>query len=275
MKHTLFGAGLVAYLLLVGCGGSTPGNTGGGGSTGSTGPTTGTTSSGTTSGTGGETGSGGTGGTMSGSSGSTGSTGSGGSPSAVTAADLLALTTNCQQLAGTTKFATDEGEPSTIPICTLNGAVWWQADMDVDCDGGSSTICKNDPAYQSMTSTTDTQGNPIDASTLPFFVIPLPSNGFDYAAHGIELGSVGAVIYKGKLQYGIFADEGPPGIIGEASYAMVEALGGNPDPVNGGEDSGATYIVFTGPSGVVSKNEDHAEAVQIGQQRASELVGAN
>lgn len=118
-------------------------------------------------------------------------------------------------------------------------------------------------------------GNPLDASTLPFLVIPLPSNGFDAAAHGIQHGSVGAVLYGGHVQYGIVGDKGPKGIIGEASYAMAVALGVDPDPVTGGADGGATYIVFTGPSGVVTKNEDHDEAVALGELRAAELLAAN
>ena len=119
---------------------------------------------------------------------------------------------------------------------------------------------------------TDSQGNPLDASTLPFYVIPLPSHGFDYAAHGIDLGSVGAVIYGGQLEYGIFADQGPQGIIGEASYAMAVALGVDPDPEFGGADSGATYIVFTGADGMVTTNEDHVEAETVGQARAAQLL---
>jgi len=33
------------------------------------------------------------------------------------------------------------------------------------------------------------------------------------------------------VQYGIFADEGPQGIIGEASYAMATLLGVDPDQI--------------------------------------------
>jgi hypothetical protein len=193
----------------------------------------------------------------------------------VTAADLLALATNCDRLPGTTDFATDVGEPDTVSICGLNGAVWWQADLDVDCDGGQSAVCMNDPAYQPETSATDSQGAPLDASALPFVVIPLPSNGFDYQAAGLSLGSVVAVVYNGQLRYGIFGDEGPQGIIGEASYAMAELLGIDPDPVTGGADSGATYFAFTGPSAVVTTNEDHAEAESVGAARAAAVIAEN
>src|SRR6266498_809462 len=63
-----------------------------------------------------------------------------------------------------------------------------------------------------------------------------------------------STISKSKVVYAVFADEGPKNIIGEASYATAKALGINPDPSNGGTDSGVTYIVFPGkvPSPVES-----------------------
>jgi hypothetical protein len=103
-------------------------------------------------------------------------------------------------------------------------------------------------------------------------VIPLPSSRFDYSAHGIQLGSVVAVIYGGKVAYGVFGDEGPEEIIGESSYAMAKSLGIDPDPDSGGTDGPVTYIVFTGSSGVVPKIEDHAAAVTIGEARAAALI---
>jgi hypothetical protein len=190
-------------------------------------------------------------------------------------ADLVATLTGCQQLAGTTKFANDSGGAKTVPLCKLNGAIWWKADMDVDCDGGTGAACKADPYYQPETSTVDSMGNPLDASTLPFIVVPLPSNGFDYKLHGLKLGSVAAVIYEGKILYGIIGDMGPKGVIGEASYAMAKKLGINPSPISGGVDSGVTYVAFTGASAVVTKKENAAEAAQIGKTRTAAVVDAN
>ncbi|MEI2764086.1 MAG: glycoside hydrolase family 75 protein [Dermatophilaceae bacterium] len=99
--------------------------------------------------------------------------------------------------------------------------------MDIDCDGKPSTVCNKsaDPAFQPQTSATDSKGAFLDASELPYVVIPLPSTRFDYAKAGLELGTVVAVIYDGKVEYGVFGDEGPDNIIGEASYAMAQLLG--------------------------------------------------
>jgi hypothetical protein len=262
MTHSLKVGLLASLLALAACSDSTTDGVGGNSATGGTGAVGGS------GGGPGGTGPGGTGGHATGGGGA-----GGGTP--VSAEALLALTASCNALPGVTPFATDEGEPNTVSICGLQGALFWQADLDVDCDGGQTQTCQNDPAYQPDTSFPDSQGNPLDAATLPFVVIPLPSHGFDSNQHQIQGGSVFAVIYDGQLEYGIFGDEGPEGIIGEASYAMAVLLGIDPDPVSGGADSGATYIVFTGSSAVVSANEDHAEAVAIGQARAAELLQSN
>jgi Fungal chitosanase of glycosyl hydrolase group 75/Bacterial SH3 domain len=190
-------------------------------------------------------------------------------------ADLVAITSTCTQLSGTTKFANDSGGSKTVPVCSLSGAVFWKSDMDVDCDGGQGAACKADPYYQAETATVDSKGNPLDASTLPYVVVPLPSNGFDYKAAGLKMGSVVAVIYQGKMMYGILGDLGPTGVIGEASYAMAQKLGINPSPISGGVDSGVTYIAFTGTSAVVTKKEDQAQAVSIGKTRTDAIIAAN
>jgi hypothetical protein len=281
----------LAALAIAGCGNGSSGSTGSGGSTGGsagsgaggTGATGGTSSGGTSSGgstTGGSAGSGaggatgGTGGTGGGTT-TGGSAGSGGSME-VTPDALLALTKSCT-VASKSKYATDDGEPSTIDICKLNGAYFWNADMDVDCDGKTTPQCNinTDPAYQDQTSATDSNGDPLDAANLQYVVVPLPSARFSYTAADIHLGAVVAVLYKGQLQFGVFGDEGPDNIIGEASYAMAKSLGIDPDPSTGGTDSGVTYIVFTGKGAVVPKIEDHAGAVTLGNQLATTLLSSN
>ena len=203
---------------------------------------------------------------------------SGGNPGPPTAADLLALVSACNAVSkGNYATDSDPGLPSDIAICGLEGAVFWKADLDVDCDGKQSPQCnlQKDPAYQNQTSATDSNGDPLDAATLPYVVVPLPSSRFDYGAAGLAFGSVIAVIYQGKVEYGVFGDEGPKAIIGEASYAMAASLGIDPDPSTGGTDSGVTYIAFTGAGAVVAKIEDHPAAVALGEKLASTLITAN
>jgi hypothetical protein len=90
------------------------------------------------------------------------------------------------------------------------------------------------------------------------------------------MGSVGLVLYSGKMEFGILGDVGPTATIGEASYAMVQSLGADPNPKTGGVDAKkVTYVLFTGKSAVVSKNEDHAQAVAIGNTRLAQLMKEN
>jgi hypothetical protein len=193
----------------------------------------------------------------------------------VSAADLLAVASSCQQLPGTTKFRTDAGGSQTVPVCKLSGAVWWKADLDVDCDGGKGSVCQSDPDYQSSTAGVDSKGHALDASTLPYVVVPMSSNGFNYKTSGLKMGSVVAVIYNGKVAFGILGDVGPAGVIGEASYAMAVKLGINPSPTSGGVDSGVTYVAFTGAGAVVTKNEDSAQAAALGAELAQQLIQDN
>lgn len=193
-----------------------------------------------------------------------------------TAQDLLALTSSCRQVSSG-KFPTDEGRAATVRICGLTGAVFWKADMDIDCDGKPSPQCnKNtDPWFQPMTSAVSSKREYLDAAKLPFTVVPIRSSKFDYRKAGLHLGSVIAVIYNGKLVYTVFGDENGEGIIGEASYATAAALGIDPDPAEGGTDSGVTYIAFTGAGGVASPIESHDAAVRLGQQLGAQLIANN
>ncbi len=73
-------------------------------------------------------------------SGSSSGGGSGGAPDpSVSAASLLALTEYCSPVGG--QFSTDYGADSDIPICGLEGAVFFHADMDIDCDGRRTLEC--------------------------------------------------------------------------------------------------------------------------------------
>jgi Fungal chitosanase of glycosyl hydrolase group 75 len=189
-------------------------------------------------------------------------------------AKLQALTASCNQVSNGL-FALGSGQTPTVPICGLTGAVFWKADMDIDCDGKTTTQCNinTDPWYQNQTAATDSQGNPLDAANLPYTVVPGKSTRFDYAQAGLKLGSVILVVYQGKAEYTVFGDIGPTSIIGEASYATASDLGIDPNPSTGGVGGGVLYVAFTGPSAVASPIEDHAGTVTLGQSLLTTLVG--
>ncbi|MFG2283773.1 glycoside hydrolase family 75 protein [Streptomyces asoensis] len=192
----------------------------------------------------------------------------------VSAADLLAKVTSCSQISSG-KYKTDDETSATVPVCGKNGAVFWKADMDIDCDGQRTSKCSEstDPWYQDDTAFHQSDGKPLRADTLPYVVVPSSSSIWNYGSAGIKGGGVVAVIYQNKVEYAVVGDTGPTKIIGEASYATAKALGIDPDPENGGTDSGVTYILFKNSQ--VSPIESHSAAVSLGDRLAQTFIRDN
>ncbi|WP_333741055.1 glycoside hydrolase family 75 protein [Streptomyces sp. IBSBF 2806] len=192
----------------------------------------------------------------------------------VSAAALLAKVTSCSQISNG-KYKTDDETSATVPVCGKNGAVFWKADMDVDCDGQRTSKCSEstDPWYQDDTAFHQSDGKPLRADTLPYVVVPSSSSIWNYGSAGIKGGGVVAVIYQNKVEYAVVGDTGPTKIIGEASYATAKAVGIDPDPENGGTDSGVTYILFKNSK--ASPIESHSAAVTLGDQLAQTFIRNN
>ncbi|WP_413116546.1 glycoside hydrolase family 75 protein [Streptomyces sp. CY1] len=192
----------------------------------------------------------------------------------VTAAQLLAKVQGCSQISSG-KYRTDDETSANIPVCGANGAVFWKADMDIDCDGQVTSRCNEDtdPWFQDDTAFHQSDGKPLVADKLPYVVVPSPSSTWDYTKSGIKGGGVVAVIYNNKVEYAVVGDTGPTKIIGEASYATANALGIDPNPETGGAESGVTYIVFKNSS--VSPIENHDKAVSVGDGLAKQFIQNN
>ncbi|GGU85326.1 hypothetical protein GCM10010260_17570 [Streptomyces filipinensis] len=192
----------------------------------------------------------------------------------VSAADLLAKVKSCSQISNG-KYKTDDETSATVPVCGKNGAVFWKADMDIDCDGQRTTNCNadRDPWYQDDTAFHQSDGKPLKAESLPYVVVPSSSSIWNYSGAGIKGGGVVAVVYDNKVEYAVVGDTGPTKIIGEASYATAKALGIDPDPATGGVDSGVTYILFKNSK--ASPIESHSAAVSLGDQLAKQFLAAN
>ncbi|HKS48704.1 MAG TPA: glycoside hydrolase family 75 protein [Amycolatopsis sp.] len=191
-----------------------------------------------------------------------------------TTSQLLAKTQGCNQISNGT-YKTDEETGRTIPVCDANGAVYWHADMDIDCDGQRTSQCNEDTdcCFQPDTAFHQSDGKPLNAAKLPYIVVPSPSGTWKYSSSGLKGGGSCAVIYNGNLVYAVIGDTGPTSIIGEASYATAKALGVDPDPSNGGTDSGVTYICFK--NSTVSPIENHDKATSTGESLAAEFVQNN
>lgn len=194
-------------------------------------------------------------------------------PTGPTAAQLMARIASCASVVGG-PYRAGNSSPATISVCGVPDAVFWKADLDVDCDGKVSAQCNlmTDPYFMDQTAGWDSNGDPLDAATLPFVVIPGRSSRFDYRAAGLTMGSVVVVIYQDRVVYGVLGDVGPTAIIGEASYRMAELLGIDPDPSTGGVETGVAYIAFTGPEARVEVMEDHDEATAAGIELATMLL---
>ena len=189
----------------------------------------------------------------------------------VSAADLLAKVKSCSQISSG-KYKTDEETSATVPVCGKNGAVFWKADMDIDCDGRSSVHCnaQTDPLYSPETAFHQSDGRPLSAEELPYIVVPAAGPRWDPGAHGVRGGSVAAVVYRDRVQYAVVGDTGPGDLIGEASYATAKGLGISPGPTDGGAASGVTYIVFKDSR--AEPIEDHAATVATGERLARQFV---
>ncbi|MFI6121041.1 glycoside hydrolase family 75 protein [Streptomyces sp. NPDC051064] len=196
--------------------------------------------------------------------------GDGGSP--VGAAELLAKVKKCTRISQG-KYRTDQGAAATVPVCGTDEAVFWEADMDIDCDGRITTACntRTDPAFQPQTAFQGSDGKPLDSARVPYVVVPGPGPLWNYTKSGIKGGGVAAVIHDGEVRYAVVGDTGPTGIIGEGSYALAEALGIDPDPRTGGTASGVTYILFKDSE--VSPIESPAAAVSAGETLARKFAG--
>ena len=192
-------------------------------------------------------------------------------PAPVTAADLLARVSGCTPVSRG-KYRKDRGSAATVPVCGTREAVYWKADMDIDCDGRPGRHCNaaTDPSFSSSTAFAQSDGRALSSEKLPYVVVPAPSSIWDYRDHGVRGGSVAAVVYRDRVSYAVVGDTGPTDIIGEASYAAAKSLGVDPDPRSGGAPSGVTYIVFKDSR--VTPLEDKEAAQTQGERLAREFV---
>ncbi|MEU6773107.1 glycoside hydrolase family 75 protein [Streptomyces sp. NPDC046759] len=190
---------------------------------------------------------------------------------AVAATDLLARLGECHQISRG-RYRTDADRSAKVPVCGTRDAVFWKADMDIDCDGQSTARCnrRTDPSFAAMTAYQQSDGRHLKADSLPYIVLPPPSRIWNPRKDGVKGGSVAAVLYHGRVQYAVVGDTGPRDVIGEASYATARGLGIPSDPRDGGVPSGVTYVVFKHSH--LDPIEDHAAAVSKGARLARLFV---
>jgi hypothetical protein len=130
-------------------------------------------------------------------------------------------------------LATLDGEGFKCPIWEHLGRVAFVADLDVDVDGSGQS--HGDPFFQPDTSL-HRDGQPLNADVENFIVVP------PVIVKGVGPVVLGCKAKVTDLRNGFFVDAvvgdiGPTRKTGEASRSVAVALGINPSPINGGEDS--------------------------------------
>ncbi|MFS8199931.1 glycoside hydrolase family 75 protein [Streptomyces sp. CWNU-52B] len=190
----------------------------------------------------------------------------------VRAAELLNAVRDCAPVSGD-RYRSDDGEPADIDICGGRDAVFWKADMDIDCDGRPGPHCneRTDPLFSAATAYQQSDGRELSAEQLPYVVLPAPSHRWDHHEHGIRRGTVAAVVHGDRVRYAVVGDIGPEDIIGEGSYALARDLGIRSDPRGGGAPSGVTYILFK--NSAASPIESPGAAAAEGERLARAFVG--
>lgn len=142
-----------------------------------------------------------------------------------------------------------EGFVSVITELTEHGQVHFVADADIDDDGSGPS--HGDPDHQGDT-TLHLDGEPLNADVDLYIVVPpvIPTS-----VQGRVLGSQCVVTNRrnGKSSAAVVGDIGPKSKDGEISIALAKALGIDPNPNTGGEDSAVIeYLINPGVPAVVN-----------------------
>jgi hypothetical protein len=142
-----------------------------------------------------------------------------------------------------------------------NKCLYLDSELQLDTDGWPNGKGKGDKYWRPTTSLKYVDNaTSLDANKIPYFVLPLPKSWANN--RGIYLGDYAAVIYKGKVTYAVFGDEGPENLIGEGSIQLLRALGEERLKPNGrienaGAGPGIITIVFPGSGQLAHrKSED-------------------
>jgi hypothetical protein len=149
---------------------------------------------------------------------------------------------------------------NTVLLKLAGGVLFYDAKMGIDADG-SQLSKKLSGTNQATTSFLypSLESASLDADKVPYIVVP--GEGFRESL-GIELGDIGAVVYRDQLAYAIVGDVGPHCKIGEGSIQLHEKLG-HPGcakrdnqgvcvtPAGSGIAKDVLYFIFPGSKGKI------------------------
>ena len=143
-------------------------------------------------------------------------------------------------------------QPSGPPMLAFDSAL----ELDTDGFPGDS----RNPNWQPQTSLRYAAGGSLDANRVPYFVLPLPRTW--PGRFGVALGDYAAVLFKGRVAFAVFGDQGPATKLGEGSLELLRRLGEERLRPNGsvivaGTNPGVVTLVFPG-SGAAEDRADEA-----------------
>jgi hypothetical protein len=171
---------------------------------------------------------------------------------------LLGQITN--SLAAAQRITQIFANPPRFLAVLPGGELYLDSDLELDTDGWPGGAQTGEDTWNPDTSLHTQDGTAIDANSVPYIVLPLPTGWSQQ--FGISLGDYAAVIFRDRLCCAVFADLGPKNRIGEGSLALLRALGAerlrtDGTVINAGMGPGVITIVFPG-SGDRSHRRDEA-----------------
>jgi hypothetical protein len=150
--------------------------------------------------------------------------------------DVAFLLQQAQPAVVTFSDGTTNWTGQTISVGRLNnGVIVVKAhSMTLDTDGASKAIRACDRTAQPETALQDPRGNPTDANTIPYVVLPWCGGAANknrckanppHRQLGLRKGNLAAVIEGDRIAFAIAADLGPEKRFGEGSVALHRKLG--------------------------------------------------
>ncbi|MBS1992340.1 MAG: hypothetical protein JSS86_02805 [Cyanobacteria bacterium SZAS LIN-2] len=174
-----------------------------------------------------------------------------------------------------TRFARAEaltGSASDRMIQLPDGTVYMRTHLRVDADGGPDW--SSDRFGQAGTSLRNSDGRPLNAKEVNYFVLPL---GEKWKRMGVKLSDIAWVrnTQNGKIVPAIFGDQGPSGKLGEGSQGLCRALGLSDNPNHGGTDQKCIEFVIVPHSGTGTGDiarSPELMASRLGARGAGDIV---
>jgi len=174
----------------------------------------------------------------------------------------------------TQKFVHQPRFLGTLPEVGGHQILAFDSALELDTDGWQGD--RGDPDWQPNTSLRYSDSSSLDANRISYFVLPLPASWPKQL--GVSLGDYAAVLFKGRLAFAVFGDQGPRNKLGEGSLQLLRELGEerlrpNGSVINAGTNPGVLTLVFPG-SGATEDRSNEAALLRAIEEKGKRLFVA-